>query len=331
MSFEKSGPSFFSRKNRNAMFFFTVVFLIGASARAGELLKLELHRVLPVEGPKNNQPSGLCLYKGNLYTVSDKHDNRIFRIDPGEKSARMVPALTFSPPGKTYLDLEGVTCDERGNFYLASEKTCRIIRVSQNAATAVFLTPDLKPTGRTKGLFKVGNAMLEGITRAGPETFTLCAERQPRGILRVRLTKEGVRSDAFTCNRSRFMFPEKTSPDFSGLCMFRGRHYVLQRNARLISELGISKKGVREGEGWSYSHIVHRLSYRYAVIRYGMAEGLCMDDRFVYVILDNNNIPRLRYPKDRRPLLLIMKNPLAGKKDRGDAEKDSGKKGEAGE
>ena len=96
------------------------------------------------------------------------------------------------------------------------------------------------------------------------------------------------------------------------LYCFRGennRLYVLERNAYLICHLVRKDERFEEGEGWSYKHVVTRPDYKYVDMRYGKAEGLCMDKNFVYVILDNNGRSRYGKPKDKRPLLLILFRP----------------------
>ncbi|MBD3288517.1 hypothetical protein GF337_06895, partial [candidate division KSB1 bacterium] len=41
---------------------------------------LKLVQAYPVEGPPNIQPSGLTIWQDTLVTVSDKHDDTIFKI-----------------------------------------------------------------------------------------------------------------------------------------------------------------------------------------------------------------------------------------------------------
>ena len=71
--------------------------------------QLELIKALPVNGPENNQPSGLTIFRGNLYAVSDKHDKTIYRIELGDTTAAFVPHLRFKatyPDSVDRLDFE---------------------------------------------------------------------------------------------------------------------------------------------------------------------------------------------------------------------------------
>ena len=65
---------------------------------------LKLIHALPVQGPENNQPSGLTIRHDTLFAVSDKHDDTIFRVALTDSIAVFVPHLTFkipeSVPGK---------------------------------------------------------------------------------------------------------------------------------------------------------------------------------------------------------------------------------------
>ena len=38
-------------------------------------------------------------------------------------------------------------------------------------------------------------------------------------------------------------------------------------------------------------------------------EGLAVDARHIWLVTDNNNLPRERYPEDRRPTLFRCPNP----------------------
>lgn len=141
---------------------------------------LKLFRVLPVEGPENCQPSGLTIRSDTLFTVSDKHDSAIYRVELQDTAAVLIPYLTFQipdPSGKNWFDFEGITHDNSGNFYIVSESRFRILKVSADGEVA-WITPDLKSYGEEKGLFQVFNAYLEGIAWTGENHFILAAERQ---------------------------------------------------------------------------------------------------------------------------------------------------------
>jgi hypothetical protein len=288
------------------------LFPAGAARPAtASTIHLILHRALFVEGPDNSQPSGLALCNGSLLAVSDRHDDTVFSVRIGPEAAWLEPYVTFTAPRRGWrrLDFEGIACDEEGRLFLVSETRCRILQLSADGRHAAWITPDLKPYGREKGLFQVDNAYLEGIACLAPRRFVLCAERQPRGFVEVDLSTAPARVSAYTAEAGLFPFAAGRSPDFSDLTLFRDTLYVLERNAFVITRLERRGERWEASAGWSYAHVVEQPEFRYADMRYGKAEGLCMDERFVYLILDNNGIPRAADPEDRRPLLLIFHRP----------------------
>lgn len=96
----------------------------------------------------------------------------------------MIPEIIFKadmPEDVEYLDFEGITHDEDGNFYLISESTFRILKVSFDGKQTSWLTPSLQPYGESVELFTDKSAYLEGIAWIANGQFIVCAERKPRG------------------------------------------------------------------------------------------------------------------------------------------------------
>ncbi|MCK5119612.1 MAG: hypothetical protein KAQ78_08515, partial [Candidatus Latescibacteria bacterium] len=69
-----------------------------ATASEDYVTPLKLMHALPVEGPENNQPSGLTIWHDTLFAVSDKHDDTIFRVALTDSIAFFVPHLKFDIP-----------------------------------------------------------------------------------------------------------------------------------------------------------------------------------------------------------------------------------------
>ena len=273
---------------------------------------LKAVKVLSVEGPENNQPSGLTIFNNTLFTVSDKHDDTIFRVQLMDDKAVLVPHVQFilsEPVAEKALDFEGITCDNEGNFYIVSEGTFRILRVSADGEKVSWVSPSLQPHGKKVGLFQTRGAYLEGITLVDENQFVVCAERQPRGIIEVNTGTIPPTITAFKYNTTRAELPKDRSPDFTGLFWENGILYTLQRNAYILCKLVKNHQGFKEKDLWSYEAIVTREEFQYENMKFGRAEGLCMDENYVYIILDNNGDARRSDPSDRRPLLLIMERP----------------------
>ncbi|MBC2717665.1 MAG: hypothetical protein HF978_20370 [Desulfobacteraceae bacterium] len=276
------------------------------------VIALNLHKVYFVEGPDNFQPSGLTIIDGRLYTVSDKHDHLIYRLKLNSVTAAAIPAVKIPLPILSFIhpyDFEGITHDDSGNFYLASETQCRILRISPDGENADWITPDLKPAGEKAGLFQVKNAYLEGICCISSNEFILCTERQSRGFVEINLAATPIQINAYPSEYSKFEFPEGKRKDFSGLCRYKNDLYILERNAFLISQLKRDNNKLVETIGWSYRHIETITPYRYVDMEFGKAEGLCMDDDYIYIIFDNNGDHRADTPDDCRPLLMLFNHP----------------------
>jgi len=281
-------------------------------AREG-VIPLALIHAFPVDGPEDNQPSGLTLFEDTLYAISDKHGDTIYRIELMEDRAVFVPHVTFDAPpldpAVRRMDFEGITHDEEGNFYLVSETGFRILRVPADGVRAQWITPSLRVSGEAVGLFQTRGANLEGIMRLGAGMFLVCAERQPRGLIEVDLRAEPPAIRAFNYDETRIDFPSRKAMVFSGLFREGEDLYVIERNTEAIVRFGYGGEHLVEREAWSYGHIVNRPDLRYSDMKYGTGEGVCMDRERVYLILDNNGDYRVSAPEDHRPLLLIMKRP----------------------
>ena len=278
----------------------------GAAVAQESPVLLEVISVLPVEGPESNQPSGLFVHDDTLFTVSDKHDDTIFRIELREDAAVFVPHVRFDPPrpfGVFRLDLEGITRDEDGSFYLVSEGAFAILKVDADAKKASWVTTSLRDVGASAGLFQTRGGYLEGITLMAKDRFLVTAERQPCGLIEV---------DMAPVQRVVEIANHGSTNSYTGLHREVENVYILQRSTATIRKTIRYLDVDSPSAIWSFAHIVNDPEYLYQHEQFGAktAEGLAMDRDRVYVILDNNNDARRMYPTDHRPLLLIMKRPL---------------------
>jgi len=288
------------------------LFIFPAAFSQENVVDLNLHKVYFVEGPENFQPSGLTLINNILYTISDKHDSFIYRLELFDNTATAIPAIEITLPIFSFIyayDFEGITHDLSNNFYLASETQCRILRISPDGENVEWITPNLKPAGQKANLFQTANAYLEGICCISSNEFIVCAERQNRGFMEINLEKTPIRVVAYPFEESIFKFPDGTNKDFSGPCRFRNNIYVLERNAYLFSKFLRAGNQLAESSGWSYRHIETADAYRYSDMEFGKAEGLYIDEQYIYIIIDNNNSHRAVNPYDRRPILMVFTHP----------------------
>jgi uncharacterized protein YjiK len=289
----------------------TIYCAVGA-AHAQVLTPLNLVDALPIEGPENIEPSGLTIVNNTLFTISDEHDDTIFRIELRDESAVLFPHITFPVPESSSergMDFEGITSDADGNFYLLSESNFRILRVSANGDEISWITPSLRPYGDAIGLFQARNTYLESIAFVGGSQFIAGAERQPRGLLEINLNVTPPDVQAFRVDVTKAPVPQGRAIDFSGMFYENGTLYTLHRSAEVVNQLTFDGANFEEEDLWSFSDIVNSEDLRYSDREFGMAEGVSLDSEHVYVILDNNGIHRDGNPEDNRPWLLIMERP----------------------
>jgi hypothetical protein len=98
--------------------------------------------------------------------------------------------------------------------------------------------------------------------------------------------------------------------------------YALVRNSHLIVRLerrGASSPvatlpeptatGWVEGGAFSYAQAENDPRYGYESHKYGLAEGLAITAREVFVVLDNNGLARASSSTDHRALLFVFERP----------------------
>jgi uncharacterized protein YjiK len=280
------------------------------SMKAPSLEPLELIKAIPVDMPAPLEPSGLVIWNGEFYTVADKDDNTIYKVEISESSAKMISFIEFTPAPGYVMDWEGITVDTTGNFYLISEYNSRILQVSQDGKCK-WVSPDLSVPSSQIGLFARSNAGFEGITWLGPNHWLGAVEREPRGLVEFRI-ENGVQHISPTIlEQSPFsnVLTLLRIPDYSGLCMEDGEIYALFRNAHLVVRLERVDGSFQETSAWSYKHIETDPELAYIAQTYGQAEGLAISGRDVYLIFDNNLGGRQSNPNDGRPLFVHARMP----------------------
>ena len=252
------------------------------------------------------------MHDGVLFTISDKNDDTIYRIELTDDTASAVPHLTFIPPtlpSGRRLDFEGLTCDASGNFLLVSEAGFRVLFVNAKGDSVAWLTPSVKSAGEAQGLFQTPNGYLEGIAMADSSTLVLAAEREPRGLVEIDMSGDPAVFSAFTYDETRLPVQEGRNIDFAGLHFENGTSWALNRNADCISRIEYGGAQLVEREFWSFAETIRDSEFSYSDMDFGMAEGIYMDAGRIFVVLDNNRIARKNNPDDRRPLFLILARP----------------------
>ncbi|PAV73374.1 hypothetical protein WR25_26603 [Diploscapter pachys] len=126
--------------------------------------------------------SGLAWCRGALWAVSDRDDDRIYRLDQ-EGATWQAQPLTFTPPAApdtglpwglksrnwaaSYirggeLDFEGITCDQAGNLYIVSEAHAAVLQLPVDAQCLPHLPAGCRH-GRRGALLVVRRRRPDGI------------------------------------------------------------------------------------------------------------------------------------------------------------------------
>ena len=247
--------------------------------------KLRLIKAYTVDTKGFLEPSGLTLWDGEFYTISDKQD-RIYHLKFEQNKIIMEPIIKIMNNRNSKLDFEGITHDQ-DNFYLVSEKYFQILKVSKDGSQQNWLSTDdhIQQAGKNVGLFQTHNANFEGICLMQNNVFLLAAERQPRGFMEIDMAQNVLK--AYQKSKPVFNYQGERSADFTGLSCDDGM-YALDRNADMVAKLRIKKGEYQEIKGYSYQHIVNQPQFKYLDMKYGQAEGLVVKGNKVYIILDNN-------------------------------------------
>ncbi len=284
--------------------------------------ELVLEQALPIAITDDFQPSGLVLYDGRLLTVSDRHDDAIYEIvrEAGAGIATLRPFLHLRPPenGPRPTDLEGVALDATdgrvgGALLLASEGRSRVLRVEPDGATA-WITPALEEIGRPLGMLRIDNAGLEGIARLPNGRILVAAERDLRGL--IELPPGGLRDEHDRGEAQAWAMPDSicTPPpgrqnDFADLAVWNGQVFALERNCHVVMRIERTPTGWVERGGWSYARTENDPRFAYDDRRFGVAEGLVLDDHHIFVVMDNNHDHLASDAADRRPRLFVFRHP----------------------
>ncbi|HLT03541.1 MAG TPA: DNA topoisomerase IV, partial [Pseudomonas sp.] len=123
--------------------------LLAATAPALGLEQLRLLAEHPVDGVPRGNLSGLAWCGDGFWTVSDRADDRLYRLKPGARAWLAEEERFHAPPPPPsglpwglrqsqrligwvrggMLDFEGITCDGSGNRYLLSESTLGVLMI----------------------------------------------------------------------------------------------------------------------------------------------------------------------------------------------------------
>jgi hypothetical protein len=312
--------------------------LLAVPAMAEPWAELKMLSEHPVEGMRGGNLSGLALCNGTLWTVSDRDDDLLYKLDTTGHVWQAVGVPLAVPPVPDAgfplglrsrqwaaslvrggdLDFEGVSCDAAGNHYIVSEAHAAVLQVPLDGEPNwLRIDPSMIRQARASGMLLHFNALFEGlaVSPAGDRLW-LAAERERRGLLLV-----NRQQSTWTCGATCVLlseagtelqpeqFPQarEVSRDFSDLALFDGKLFTLERNAYRICRRDSQTAQVERC--WSFAADALVDSRRYSQ-PYGLAEALVIDAEGAWIGVDNNG--GTRADGEDRPIVWRFAAPKGG-------------------
>lgn len=300
--------------------------------------ELEFTAEHPVEGMRGGNLSGLAECRGGLWAVSDRDDDRIYRLDQQGRVWLSQPLVLAVPPvpesglpwglrSRTWaasfirgaeLDFEGISCDDAGNLFVVSEAHAAVLEIPlEGAPQWLKIDPAMIRQARASGMLLHFNALFEGLAVSpSGDRLWLAAERERRGLISVRrqqsvwsctgscvlLSEAGVEMRPAQMQRSR-----PVSRDFADLALHEGKLFTLERNVFRICRRDADTGQVERC--WSYAAGALADERRYDQ-PFGLAEALVIDAKGAWVGLDNNSATRA--DGESRPVVWRFAAPPGG-------------------
>ncbi|MES2821389.1 MAG: esterase-like activity of phytase family protein [Pseudomonadota bacterium] len=316
---------------------FAALMALSMPLLAQALEELVLQAEHPVDGIPGGNLSGLAWCGEALWTVSDREDDRLYRLESGEGAwqaqAELFSAPVAPPSGLPWglrisngingvlrggqLDFEGLSCDAAGNRYLVSETQAGVLQLPPAGSPRWLELPaNLTRQARARGLLLRFNAAYEGLTvdPAGQRLW-LAAERQSRGLLALQ-----AQANAWACNGNCVLLRESgdlaapeviggelAARDFSGLAFYDEKLFTLERLAHRVCRRNLDDGAVERCWSFAAEALTDERRYNRA---YGMAEALWLDEQGAWIGLDNGFHPR--GDDDARPIIWRFAAPAGG-------------------
>ena len=291
----------------------------------------------PVEGIAGGNLSGLAWCGDALWAVSDRDDDRVYRLDAREAVWRAEAEAFVAPPAPQTalpwglrmrswvagaarggeLDFEGLSCDALGNRYLVSESQAAVLLLPMAGDPQWLTLPDgLMRQARASGMLLHFNSLFEGIAvDAEGARLWLAAEAQRRGLLVLhkqrsswRCTGGCVLQSEGGSEPSPSQLGDEPAPvDYSGLAFHADKLFTLERQAHRICRRKPSTGEVERC--WSFAAEALTPERRYPP-SYGMAEALWIDAEGAWIGVDNGGF--YRADGEQRPIVWRFAAPKGG-------------------
>ena len=267
--------------------------------------------LLQSANPRFDASALLRLPDGRLLTVNDKQLPPC-SIELGTNgTARLVPQAALFPlesvrattPNPRYApDLEGLARDTEGRLYLCTEGERWIFRTGGDGGPVERLAIDWTPVQKWFST-KDGNASWEGVAVGGSRLY-LANERSVGRIVVVDLPTLRVTDDFQVAPVGQ----TRSDVHYSDLCWYAGELWVLCRDIRKVLRVNPESHAVLAEFDFAAIELDPQNAYL-SPLPYGFMEGLSVDATHLWLVVDNNGLPRRTSPTDLRPLLFRCPRP----------------------
>lgn len=206
------------------------------------------------------------------------------------------------PTPKRY-DLEGLALDGQGRIYICEESSRRVFRYDPSAKLGEVLPIDWAPVRRYFDP-NDSNASFEGIA-VGDKMLYVANERGVGRIIAVDLQTFQIVDHFQVAPFGR----QARDVHYSDLCWFDGELWVLCRESRCV--LRVDPKSHQVLAEYDYTDVeTSRFNgYFNPYLGYGFIEGLSVDSKNIWLVVDNNGFHRLADRDDKRPTLFRCPRP----------------------
>ena len=309
------------RPTRAALVLLALAFVL-ASARPGastasaadtppappkHVLSADRFWLLDLPGGRRLDASGLMrLPEGDFVTVNDQDASAYrFAVSETNQAVSLTRVPDLLPPEQATalakgsplrLDIEGISRDAQGRWYLCEESRRWILRWDPATKKLERLEIDWTPV---RSFFHSSdfNASFEGVTVGGDRLY-VANERQTGRLIVVDLATLRI-VDHFTVAPAG-----SDSPDthYSDLCWADGSLWALLRDVRKVLRIDPASHAVQAE--FEYGDMENAPETGYGLLfAPGFMEGLWVDDRYFWLLTDNNGFSRRGRPSDHRPTL----------------------------
>ena len=293
-----------------------------------ENYSLELYRAVFLKGSENVNASGITYDKnGRFYIIDDKgpapsswEKNRpvLYSLDADfltkldstgvhlQPADSAIGSESFSKAakaaGKEYLfDFEGVCYNGDGRFLAVDERDRGIFELDILNGT---ILPAITREQLLEGLDFLLDAKLnngfEGIA-VDDETLYLAQEMFPSAVLVYKRDSASIRHD-------KTITLEKNI-DITGLSFFEGHLYALGRTSSRVFKLEPqSGEVIATADFMTFADSI-TFRYRNAMPFYRNSEGITIDNKFIYIVLDGNGQRIMDGSGRRETLMFVFKKP----------------------